>query len=70
MNYVNKYMITGILSIVPVYATYFITKILFTIFSDPGAKLFNYILKIIGKDDIHIPFIAEIIGLEEFSIIS
>ena len=60
MNNIKKYMITGILSIIPVYFTYVISKILFQLFSNPGAKFFNYITKIIGKDNIR--YLPELVG--------
>ena len=71
MNNIKKYMITGILSIIPVYLTYLISKMLFQFFSTPGAKLFDYFSKIAGKDFagsqifgfIGILFIIYIIGM-------
>ena len=50
MKNVKKYMITGILSIIPVYFTYLISKWIFHFFSNPGAKFFDYISEIAGKD--------------------
>ena len=46
---IKKYMAKGILSIIPIYLTYIISKILFQFFANPGAKFFDYIYKIIGK---------------------
>ena len=60
MNNIKKYMITGILSIIPVYLTYLISKMLFQFFANPGAKFFNYISKIVGKDNVK--FLPEIFG--------
>ena len=57
---IRKYMITGILSIIPVYLTYLISRMLFQFFSEPGVKIFNYISKLIGKDNIK--FLPEIFG--------
>ena len=41
MKNAKKYIIAGILSIVPLYLTYLIVNILFNIFSKPGAKIFE-----------------------------
>ena len=65
MNNIKKYMITGILSIIPVYLTYLISKMLFQFFANPGAKFFNYISKIVGKDNIK--FLPEIFGFSDAS---
>ena len=47
---IKKYIATGILSIIPIYLTYVISRILFQFFANPGAKFFDYIYKLIGKD--------------------
>ena len=56
MNNGKRYIIAGMLSIIPLYLTYLISNTLFNIFSKPGARLievfFNY----------NIPYLAEIIG--------
>ena len=60
MNNIKKYMITGMLSIIPVYLTYIISKILFQLFANTGAKFFNYVSKVIGKDNMK--YLPELIG--------
>ena len=57
---VKKYIATGILSIIPIYLTYVISRILFQFFANPGAKFFDYIYKLIGKDSVK--FLPEIFG--------
>ena len=56
-SHFKQYIFTGLLSILPIYATYWIVKQLFLLFSSPGANLFNmtfgdntfiYIPEIIG----------------------
>lgn len=39
-SHFKQYIFTGLLSILPIYATYWIVKQLFLLFSSPGAKLF------------------------------
>jgi len=56
MNNGKRYIIAGILSIVPLYLTYLISNTLFNIFSTPGAKLFDMFF------NYNVPYIAEIIG--------
>ena len=57
---IKKYMATGILSIIPIYFTYVISKVLFQFFANPGAKFFDYIYKLIGRDSAR--FLPEIFG--------
>ena len=57
---IKKYMATGILSIVPIYLTYVISKVLFQFFANPGAQFFDYIYRLIGKDNVR--FLPEIFG--------
>tara|TARA_X000001036_G_scaffold34192_1_gene27903 strand:+ start:912 stop:1523 length:612 start_codon:yes stop_codon:yes gene_type:complete len=57
---IKKYMATGILSIVPIYLTYVISKVLFQFFANPGAQFFDYIYRLIGKDNVK--FLPEIFG--------
>ncbi|MBT6870791.1 MAG: DUF502 domain-containing protein [Candidatus Marinimicrobia bacterium] len=56
-SHFKQYIFTGLLSILPIYATYWIVKQLFLVFSSPGAKLyyltfgdntFKYLPEIIG----------------------
>ena len=56
-SHFKQYIFTGLLSILPIYATYWIVKHLFLVFSSPGAKLyyltfgdntFKYLPEIIG----------------------
>ncbi len=39
-SHFKQYLITGLLSIVPIYSTYWILKQLFLLFSSPGTKLY------------------------------
>ena len=57
---IKKYMVTGILSIIPIYLTYIISKLLFQFFSKPGAKFFDYIYALFGKDSVK--FLPDIFG--------
>ena len=57
---IKKYIAAGILSLIPVYFTYVISKILFQFFANPGARFFDYIYKLIGKDNVK--FLPEIFG--------
>ena len=57
---IKKYIAAGILSLIPVYFTYIISKILFQFFANPGARFFDYIYKLIGKDNVR--FLPEIFG--------
>lgn len=56
-SHFKQYIFTGLLSILPIYATYWIVKQLFLVFSSPGTKLyyltfgdntFKYLPEIIG----------------------
>ena len=53
MKNFKNYIITGILSIVPIYGTYLILSILFSFFSSPGSTLIGFVLDQFGmlKDD-------------------
>ena len=39
-SHFKQYIFTGLLSILPIYATYWIVKQLFLLFSSPGTKLY------------------------------
>ena len=41
-SHFKQYIFTGLLSILPIYATYWIVKQLFLVFSSPGAKLYYF----------------------------
>ena len=45
-NKIQKYIITGIMSIIPIGLTYWIIKTLFIFFSKPGKTIISYIFKV------------------------
>ena len=45
-NKIQKYIITGIMSIIPIGLTYWIIKTLFILFSKPGKTIISYIFKV------------------------
>ena len=54
---ITNNILAGILSIIPIYATFWILKNLFILFSYPGAKIIN---RLIGEDEIS--YLPEISG--------
>jgi len=56
-SHFKQYIITGLLSILPIYATYWIVKQLFLLFSSPGTQLYYW-----AFSDQEINYLPEIIG--------
>ena len=56
-SHIKQYIFTGLLSIVPVYVTYWIVKQLFLVFSTPGANLYYLLF-----GDNTIQYLPQIIG--------
>jgi len=56
-SHFRQYIFTGLFSILPIYATYWIVKQLFLLFSSPGTKIYYLIF---GEDNIN--YIPELIG--------
>ena len=53
----KQYILTGIFSIIPIYATYWIVKQLFFLLSSPGTKIYNIIFA-----ENNINYLPELIG--------
>ena len=56
-SHFKQYIFTGLLSILPIYATYWIVKQLFLLFSSPGTKLYYF-----AFGDNTFKYLPEIIG--------
>ena len=64
MKNFKNYIITGILSIVPLYGTYLILSILFSFFSKPGSTLIGFIFDSFGADSKEIyPFVGFVLTI-------
>lgn len=64
MKNFKNYIITGILSIVPLYGTYLILSILFSFFAKPGSTLIGFVFNSFGADAKEIyPFVGFILTI-------